>query len=77
MTPSTADGVQQKMMYIMPVVITFFVLNLPSGLTLYWFASNILQIGQQYIINEKIFHQKKEEDKFRKILKRKKGVKSL
>lgn len=77
MTPSTADGVQQKMMYIMPVVITFFVLNLPSGLTLYWFASNILQIGQQYIINEKIFHQKKEEDKVRKILKRKKGVKSL
>ncbi|MDQ1350953.1 MAG: Membrane protein insertase YidC [Acidobacteriota bacterium] len=77
MTPSTADGIQQKMMYLMPVVITFFVLNLPSGLTLYWFASNILQIGQQYIINKKIFQEKKDEDKMRKILKRKKGVKSL
>lgn len=77
MTPSTADGMQQKMMYLMPVVITFFVLNLPSGLTLYWFASNILQIGQQYIINKKIFQEKKDEDKMRKILKRKKGVKSL
>ncbi len=77
MTPSTADGIQQKMMYLMPVVITFFVLNLPSGLTLYWFASNILQIGQQYIINKKIFQQKKDEDKMRKVLKRKKGVKSL
>jgi YidC/Oxa1 family membrane protein insertase len=77
MTPSTADGIQQKMMYLMPVVITFFVLNLPSGLTLYWFASNILQIGQQYIINKKIFQEKKDEDKMRKVLKRKKGVKSL
>lgn len=77
MTPSAAEGVQQKMMYIMPVVITFFVLSLPSGLTLYWFTSNILQIGQQYIINEKIFHKKKEEDKIRKLLKRKKGVKNI
>lgn len=76
MTPSGAEGIQQKMMYIMPVVITFFVFSLPSGLTLYWFASNILQIGQQYIINEKIFHEKKEEDKIRRVMKRKKGVKS-
>lgn len=76
MSPSGAEGSQKKMMYIMPVVITFFVMSLPSGLTLYWFASNVLQIGQQYIINKKIFSEKKEEDKQRKAQKRKKGGKS-
>jgi YidC/Oxa1 family membrane protein insertase len=75
MSPSGAEGSQKKMMYIMPVVITFFVMSLPSGLTLYWFASNLLQIGQQHIINKKIFSEKKEEEKMKKVLKRKKGVK--
>jgi YidC/Oxa1 family membrane protein insertase len=75
MSPSGAEGAQKKMMYIMPVVITFFVMSLPSGLTLYWFASNLLQIGQQHIINKKIFQKKKEEEKTRKAQKRKKGVK--
>ncbi len=76
MSPSSADASQKKMMYIMPVIITFFVINLPSGLTLYWFASNLLQIGQQYFINKKVFHKKKEEEKLQKTLKRKKGVKT-
>jgi YidC/Oxa1 family membrane protein insertase len=75
MSPSGAEGSQKKMMYIMPVIITFFVMSLPSALTLYWFASNILQIGQQFIINKKIFSEKKEEEKMRKAQKRKKGVK--
>lgn len=67
-----AEGAQKKMMYIMPVVIVFFVMNLPSGLTLYWFVSNILQLGQQHIINKRIYSKKKEEDRQRKINKRKK-----
>ncbi len=75
MTPSGGDPNQKKMMYIMPVIITIFVLNLPAGLTLYWFASNLLQIGQQYIINKKIYQEKKQEEKQKKLLKRKKGVK--
>ena len=77
MSPSGAEGSQKKMMYIMPVIITFFVMSLPSGLTLYWFASNLLQIGQQHIINKKIFSEKKEEEKLRKAQKRKKGVSKL
>jgi YidC/Oxa1 family membrane protein insertase len=75
MTPSSGDATQQKMMYIMPVIIVIFVINLPSGLTLYWFVSNLLQIGQQRIINEKIYKKKKAEDKEQKALKRKKGSK--
>lgn len=75
MSPSSGDPTQKKMMYLMPVVITFFVMSLPSGLTLYWFVSNLLQIGQQHIINKKIYVQKKEEEKQKKVQKRKKGKK--
>jgi len=74
MTPTSAEGPQAKMMFLMPIVFTFVVLGLPSGLTLYWFISNLLQVGQQYIINKKIYSEKREEDKLKKQHKRKKGV---
>ena len=51
MTPTSADPTQQRMMLIMPVVMTIFFMNFQSGLVLYWLTNNILQIGQQYITN--------------------------
>jgi YidC/Oxa1 family membrane protein insertase len=51
MTPTSADPTQQKMMMIMPVVMTIFFMNFSSGLVLYWLTNNVLQIGQQYIMN--------------------------
>jgi YidC/Oxa1 family membrane protein insertase len=54
MTPSTADPVQQKMMLIMPVVMTGMFLWAASGLVLYWTVSNIWGIGQQMITNRLI-----------------------
>ena len=51
MTPTAGDPVQQKMMMMMPLVFTFMFLWMPSGLTVYWFFSNLLAIGQQYITN--------------------------
>ena len=52
MTPMTgADPVQQKMMLFMPIVFTFLFITSPSGLALYWFASNVLVIGQQLLTN--------------------------
>jgi len=60
MTPTTADPSQAKMMLIMPVVMTFFFMNFQSGLVLYWLTSNVLQIGQQYVMNSMI-HKKKVE----------------
>lgn len=48
MTPSTVDPQQAKVMLIMPVIFTFFFLNFPSGLVLYWLVNNLLTIGQQY-----------------------------
>jgi YidC/Oxa1 family membrane protein insertase len=50
MTPMTGDPRQAKMMLIMPFFFTFMFLNLPSGLVLYWFVSNVLQIGQQKLM---------------------------
>ena len=51
MTPSSADPMQQKMMLMMPLVFMFMFLWAPSGLVIYWFASNLLAIGQQYLTN--------------------------
>jgi YidC/Oxa1 family membrane protein insertase len=53
MTPSPGDPTQAKMMLFMPVIFTFFFINLPSGLVLYWLINNILSIGQQYQIMKK------------------------
>jgi YidC/Oxa1 family membrane protein insertase len=45
----------QKMMTIMmPLLIGFMSFSLPSGLTLYWFTSTLLGIGQQHLINKKM-----------------------
>jgi YidC/Oxa1 family membrane protein insertase len=51
MTPTATDPAQQKMMMIMPLVFTFFFITSPSGLALYWLASNVLLIGQQQLTN--------------------------
>ncbi len=77
LTPSSGDATQKKMMYIMPVFITFIAINLGSGLVLYWFVSNLLQIGQQKYINKKIYQQKKDADRELKAAKKKKGVKRV
>jgi YidC/Oxa1 family membrane protein insertase len=52
LTPTTTgDPAQQKMMMMMPLVFTFMFLWMPSGLTVYWFFSNLMAIGQQYLTN--------------------------
>ena len=54
MTPTMGDPMQAKIMLFMPIVFTFFFLNFPSGLVIYWLFNNILSIGQQYYINKKV-----------------------
>ncbi|MCJ7679468.1 MAG: membrane protein insertase YidC [Candidatus Aminicenantes bacterium] len=61
MTPTSADSSQQKMMLIMPVVMTFFFMNFQSGLVLYWLTNNVLQIAQQYIMNRMRQKQKRDQ----------------
>ncbi len=48
--PSTMDPTQAKLMLFLPIVYTFFFLNFPSGLVLYWLVNNVLTITQQYLI---------------------------
>jgi YidC/Oxa1 family membrane protein insertase len=40
----------QMMLWMMPLMLTFFSFQLPSGLSLYWVASNLIQMGIQYFI---------------------------
>jgi YidC/Oxa1 family membrane protein insertase len=53
-TPVTADPRQQSqsrlMLWMMPMLFFFFSLNFPSGLALYWVASNIISIVMQYFV---------------------------
>ena len=54
MMPTTADPIQQKMFLFMPVIFTVSFLWAPAGLVVYWFVSNLLAIGQQYLTNRMI-----------------------
>ncbi len=52
-TPPSNDPQQaftNQMMMMMPILFTYFTLTLPSGLSLYWVTSNVLQIIQQYFV---------------------------
>jgi len=60
LTPTSADPTQAKMMLIMPVVMTIFFMNFQSGLVLYWLTNNVLQIGQQLIMNRLMQKKKRE-----------------
>lgn len=54
MMPAAGDPAQQRMMMLMPVIFTVMFINFPSGLVLYWFASNVLSIAQQYATNRTV-----------------------
>jgi YidC/Oxa1 family membrane protein insertase len=54
MMPTTADPVQAKIFLFMPIIFTTFFLWAPSGLVVYWFVSNLMAIGQQYLTNHLI-----------------------
>ena len=66
MTPTSADPKQQKMMLMMPVIMTVFFMSFQSGLVLYWLTNNVLQIGQQYITNRLTKSKKKDQNVKRK-----------
>lgn len=49
-TPTTMDPAQAKIMAFLPLVFCLFMLQLPSGLTLYMFVSTLFGVIQQYLI---------------------------
>jgi len=59
LTPAATDATQAKiMMWVMPIMITSFLLFLPSGLCLYMVTNSVLGMGQQLYIHRNL--QKKE-----------------
>ena len=48
-TPQPTDPVQAKMMKFIPILFCFFMITVPSGLTLYFLVNTIFGIGQSYI----------------------------
>lgn len=50
-TADMAQSMQKQMMFIMPVMTGFIALKFPSGLALYWIASTVFSVIQQYFVS--------------------------
>jgi YidC/Oxa1 family membrane protein insertase len=51
MSPRAPDPNQQRMMMLTPIIFTVLFVNFPAGLSLYYFASNVLGVIQQFFLN--------------------------
>lgn len=49
-TPTAMEPAQAKIMLVLPVIFSFFMLSLPSGLTLYMFVSGLFGVIQQVLL---------------------------
>lgn len=56
----TAADMTKSMNMIMPIMTGFFAISLPAGLGIYWIASNIFQLAQQYFLD--MYFKNKEDD---------------
>lgn len=56
----TAADMTKSMNMIMPILTGFFAISLPAGLGIYWIASNIFQLAQQYFLD--MYFKNKEDD---------------
>ena len=54
LNPQPTDPMQAKVLKIMPVIFTAFMLFFPAGLVLYWVVNNTLSIAQQWVITRQI-----------------------
>lgn len=63
--PTTGDSSQQKMMTLMPLMTAFIFFYLSSGLNLYYFTNNVVNVLQQMYLNKT--HPLPSRSKFKKI----------
>lgn len=54
LNPQPTDPMQAKVMKILPIIFTVFMLFFPAGLVLYWTVNNLFSMVQQQIINKKV-----------------------
>ena len=50
-TSPTASPAQRYLMLLFPLIIVPFIINAPAGLAVYWIATNLFSLGQQWIVN--------------------------
>jgi len=76
MTAQTMEGPMKSMQYVFPFMMLFFLNSFASGLTYYYFISNLITIGQQVLIRKFI-----DEDKIKAVIEKNKqkntGKKSI
>ena len=53
MSPQPPDPVQARMMMITPLLFMFIMAKLPAGLVIYYSWSNVISIGQQWMIRKR------------------------
>lgn len=54
LNPQPQDPMQAKMLRILPIVFTVFMLFFPAGLVLYWSVNNLFSMTHQHLINKKV-----------------------
>jgi YidC/Oxa1 family membrane protein insertase len=47
---ASADRNQRIIMFALPLVIVPFIISFPSGLVVYWIATNVWTLGQQFLV---------------------------
>lgn len=67
-TPTNMEPAQEKIMRFLPIIFTLFMINLPSGLTLYIFISTLFGLTQQYYFTKTI--EKPKTQKVEKLIKK-------
>lgn len=55
MTANIQDPMQKQIMYLMPIMFTILLYNMPSGLMLYWVVQNVWQIGHTALTKRYVF----------------------
>jgi membrane protein insertase Oxa1/YidC/SpoIIIJ len=53
-TTNIQDPNQKMMATVMPIMFIFIMYNFASGLSLYWFVSNLWQIAFQVLVNKRV-----------------------
>ena len=57
-----AAGQQKVMMWMLPIMLTYFSFQWPGGLLVYWVVTNILSMIQQKVVNREIQKAKKKDE---------------
>ena len=50
----TANPSQRYIMLLFPLIIIPFIINAPAGLAVYWIATNVFSLGQQWVVQKVI-----------------------